>query len=176
MWIRPRLREHDHFELSRVVLYWLHITGPCIYFERSRVSRDREFERSRVNLLSYIEKKIGTVYRLREIKNFERSKFEPSRVTCTIVCFVVSLIYIFFCTIAQNQIGGHSWKVSFQVGFCFLWQHKKNLADIFDGFTKKQTEDLWAGLNQMCANTLLTLDLTQDDRLEGVCIVVIYLL
>ena len=67
-------------------------------------------------------------------------------------------------------------KVSFQVGFCFLWQHKKNLADIFDGFTKKQTEDLWAGLNQMCANTLLTLDLTQDDRLEGVCIVVIYLL
>ena len=54
------------------------------------------------------------------------------------------------------------------------WQHKKNLADIFDGFTKKQTEDLWAGLNQMCANTLLTLDLTQDDRLEGVCIMGIY--
>ncbi|XP_078339811.1 condensin-2 complex subunit G2-like isoform X1 [Crassostrea virginica] len=49
----------------------------------------------------------------------------------------------------------------------FVSHHKKNLADIFDGFTKKQTEDLWAGLNQMCANTLLTLDLTQDDRLEG---------
>ena len=62
------------------------------------------------------------------------------------------------------------------MSFCFFWQHKKNLADIFDGFTKKQTEDLWAGLNQMCANTLLTLDLTQDDRLEGVCIVGIYIL
>ena len=34
--------------------------GTQIHFERSRTSRDRTFERSRVNLLSYIEKKIGT--------------------------------------------------------------------------------------------------------------------
>uniref|UniRef100_K1PJC5 Uncharacterized protein n=1 Tax=Magallana gigas TaxID=29159 RepID=K1PJC5_MAGGI len=51
-------------------------------FERS------EFERSRVNLLSYIEKKIGTVSSLREIKNFKRSKFEPSSVTCIFKVFI----------------------------------------------------------------------------------------
>lgn len=49
----------------------------------------------------------------------------------------------------------------------FVSHHKKNLTDIFDGYTKKQTEELWVGVNQMCATTLLTLDLAQDDRLEG---------
>ena len=52
-------------------------TGPKI------TSRDRKFERSRVNLLSYIGEKIGTEISLREIENFERSKFELSRVTCS---------------------------------------------------------------------------------------------
>lgn len=37
----------------------------------------------RVNLLSYMGKKIMTLDSLRGIKNFEQSKFEPSRVTCT---------------------------------------------------------------------------------------------
>ena len=41
-----------------------------------------KFERSGVNLLSYIEEKNGTGGSLREIENFERSEFEPSRVTC----------------------------------------------------------------------------------------------
>ena len=69
--IRPHLCEHDDFELLRVNFHWLHITGLCIYFERSRVLRDQEFERSRVNSLSNIKKKIGAVTRPREIKNFE---------------------------------------------------------------------------------------------------------
>ena len=38
------------------------VTGPKF------TSRDRTFERSRVNLLSYIEKKIGTGTSLREIE------------------------------------------------------------------------------------------------------------
>ena len=41
-----------------------------------------KFERSGVNLLSYIEGKNGTGGSLREIENFSRSEFEPSRVTC----------------------------------------------------------------------------------------------
>ena len=35
-----------------------------------------------VNLLCYIEEKNGTAVLLREIENFKRSEFEPSRVTC----------------------------------------------------------------------------------------------
>jgi hypothetical protein len=47
-----------------------------------RTSRDGMLEKSRVNLPSYIEEKLGTGISLREIENFERWKFEPLRVTC----------------------------------------------------------------------------------------------
>ena len=57
------------------------VTGPRAEFERLRTSRDREFEWSGVNLLCYIEKKKGPQFYF-EIENFERSEFEPSRVTC----------------------------------------------------------------------------------------------
>ena len=77
------LYTHSHFEVSRVNFNRTCTAGLQFYFERSRVSRDQEFEKSRVNLLSYIGKKFGTGDSLRAIKNFERSKFEPSRVTCT---------------------------------------------------------------------------------------------
>ena len=76
------LYTHSHFEVSRVNLNRICTAGLQFYFEGSRVSRDQEFEKSRVNLLSYIGKKFGTGDSLRAIKNFERSKFEPSRVTC----------------------------------------------------------------------------------------------
>ena len=46
-------------------------------------------------MLCYIEKKYGTAVLLREIENFERSEFEPSRVTC---------IYIFFAKVVKFNI------------------------------------------------------------------------
>ena len=70
---------------------------------RLRTSRDREFERSGVNLLCYIEKRNGTAVLLREIKNFERSEFEPSKVTCNklinnklINSHKVNIVFFFF--------------------------------------------------------------------------------
>ena len=76
------------------------VTGPKAQFERLRTSRDREFERLGVNLLCYIEKKNGTAVLLREIENFERSEFEPSRVTCTYPFFSFSIR-----TSSHSQVG-----------------------------------------------------------------------
>lgn len=47
-----------------------------------RCSRDQKFKRSRVNLLTNIQKNIGTVISLWEIKNFKILKFELFWVTC----------------------------------------------------------------------------------------------
>ena len=80
--IGERVLANQDFERLRVKNNEMCVTGPRAYFERLRTSRDREFERSGVNLLCYIEKKNGTAALLREIGNFERSEFEPSRVTC----------------------------------------------------------------------------------------------
>jgi hypothetical protein len=72
-----------HFERSRVKNNKIYNTRPKFTL------RDRMFEGSRVNFLSYIEEKIWTGVSLQEIKNFERSKFEPSRVTCDTVYHVL---------------------------------------------------------------------------------------
>ena len=73
---------NQDFERLRVKNNEMCVTGTRAKFKRLRTSRDREFERSGVNLLCYIEEKNGTAVLLREIENFERSEFEPSRVTC----------------------------------------------------------------------------------------------
>jgi hypothetical protein len=52
------------------------------------------FSRSRVNLLNKIKEKIGTGISLREIKSFDRSKFEPSRVTCIFSEFLLLCYYL----------------------------------------------------------------------------------
>jgi hypothetical protein len=56
---------NNHFERSRVKNNEIYITGPKI---TSRDQELRKFERLRVNLLSYIGKKIGTRISLREIE------------------------------------------------------------------------------------------------------------
>jgi hypothetical protein len=58
------------FEKLRVKNNEIYITGPKF------TSRDRTFERSRVNFLSYIKEKFGTGISLQEIDNLERFKFE----------------------------------------------------------------------------------------------------
>ena len=70
-----------------------------------------KFERLRVNLLCYIEKRNGTAVLLREIENFERSEFEPSRVTCNLnflkyftVLASVFEGFVFFITVLNSVI------------------------------------------------------------------------
>ena len=57
---------NQDFERLRVKNNEICVTGPRAKFERLRTSRDREFERSGVNLLCYIEKRKGTVVFLRD--------------------------------------------------------------------------------------------------------------
>ena len=58
--------------------------GSRAYFEKLRTSRDREFEKSGVNLLSYIEKKNQDhSFTLRDRGLEEKSEFEPLSVACT---------------------------------------------------------------------------------------------
>lgn len=59
---------HCHFEVSRVNNIELCITGPYFDLGVSRMSRDLEFEKSRVNFHGYITKKMGPA------TDFERSR------------------------------------------------------------------------------------------------------
>lgn len=79
------LLSHRNFEISKVNNNGFCLAKLYFKFEGLRVSRDQEFDISRVNLLCYnvhvYRGKIGTGDSLRAIKKIERSKFEPFRVT-----------------------------------------------------------------------------------------------